>query len=254
MGKTLWAVSDVHVTFEQNRRRVAELRSPQDWLIVAGDVAEKIPDIVTAMAGLAERFEKVIWVPGNHELFNRRSERIQGKSRYRALVGEMRALGVVTPEDPFPVFGGVTVCPLFTLYDYSFGPPGLTVDNARMKLDDTIAIAPYVDIPAWCAERLDYSRARLDEISGPTVLVNHWPLVDEPLARLHEPDIALWCGTRKTRDWATRYRAQAVIYGHLHMPGEVRVGGIPHIDVSLGYPFEPRPITRPWPLPVLGLD
>lgn len=257
MPATLWAVSDLHVTFAENRRRVDKLAPahPDDWLIVAGDVAEKIPAVVDTLAGLKNRFRRVIWVPGNHELFNRASDRVNGESRYRALVGELRAIGVDTPEDPYPVFDAVTVCPLFTLYDYSFRRLGLSVRQAvaraKVKLDDEIAIAPYVNIEDWCARRLEYSRARLEQVTGPTVLVNHWPLVIEPTARLAEPDIALWSGTTATRDWARRYRARLVIHGHLHIPAETRVEGISHVDVSLGYPFEPRPVRRPWPFPVL---
>ncbi|WP_257161748.1 metallophosphoesterase family protein [Corynebacterium cystitidis] len=260
--QTLWAVSDLHVTFEQNQAVVDKLAPthPEDWLIVAGDVAEKIPDVVRAMKPLAQRFATVIWVPGNHELFNRRTDRINGKARYRALVGELRALGVVTPEDPFPVFGGVTVCPLFTLYDYSFRPLGLSaqqaIARAEVVLDDEIAIAPYVDVQQWCAERVEYSRERLDRVRGETVLVNHWPLVVEPTRRLRVPDIALWCGTEATRDWAVKYHARVVVHGHLHIPVETVVDGVPHIEVSLGYPFEKHPpaaTRRPWPFPVLRI-
>lgn len=274
---TLWAISDVHVRFARNREVIGKLARPDsapgtpqpgDWLIVAGDVAEKIPDVVSTLRQLRERFARVIWVPGNHELFNRPSERLVGKARYRALVGQLRAAGIDTPEDPYPVFGGVSICPLFTLYDYSFGP--VSLDQARVRLDDAIAIAPYVDIPAWCQERLEYSRARLDLVRGPTILVNHWPLVIEPTRRLAQPELALWCGTVATREWPVRYHAKAVVYGHLHMPGQMMVDGIAHIDASLGYPFEPhrraglgaRPSTapglapgagasrRPWPVPL----
>lgn len=47
MSRTLWAVSDLHVTFAQNQNTVDALmpQDPGDWLIVAGDVAEKIPDV-----------------------------------------------------------------------------------------------------------------------------------------------------------------------------------------------------------------
>src|SRR5699024_6237187 len=122
MARTLWAVSDLHVTFKENQAAVDRLapRDPGDWLIVAGDLAVRIAQVVQALTPLTKPFAKVIWVPGNHELSNRASERIRGKALYRALVGELRAIGVVTPEDPYPVFGIVTVCPLFTLYDYSF--------------------------------------------------------------------------------------------------------------------------------------
>ncbi|BAU97286.1 serine/threonine-specific protein phosphatase [Corynebacterium suranareeae] len=262
MSRTLWAVSDLHVTFAQNQKTVDALQphNPGDWLIVAGDVAEKIPDVVRVLSGLAARFDTVIWVPGNHELFNRKTDRINGKARYRALVGQLRALGVITPEDPYPVFGGVTICPLFTLYDYSFRPLGFTakqaVAQAKVKLDDELAIAPYVDIPQWCAERLSYTEDRLKATKGPKVLVNHWPLVIEPTHRLFEKDIALWCGTTATRDWAVRFNAVMAIHGHLHIPAETRVDGISHVEVSLGYPFEKHPphLKRPWPFPVMQIN
>ncbi|ALC06982.1 hypothetical protein CDES_13200 [Corynebacterium deserti GIMN1.010] len=263
MARTLWAVSDLHVTFEQNQQTVSQLKptDPGDWLIVAGDVAERIPDVVRTMSLLSSRFEKVIWVPGNHELFNRSTDRLNGKARYRALVGQLRALGVITPEDPYPVFAGITICPMFTLYDYSFRPQGMSIGlthkqaiaQAKVKLDDELAIAPYVDIPSWCAERLEYTEERLKATKGPKILVNHWPLVIEPTRRLFEPDIALWCGTTATRDWAVRYNALMAIHGHLHIPAETRVDNISHIEVSLGYPFEKHSphLKRPWPFPVM---
>lgn len=262
MTRTLWAISDIHVTFPENQHIVDQLfpQDPGDCLIVAGDVAEKIPDVVRTMSKLVKRFHTVIWTPGNHELFNRKSDRLNGKARYRSLVGQLRALGVITPEDPYPVFGGVTVCPLFTLYDYSFRPVGLTakqaVAQAKIKLDDELAIAPYVDIPQWCAERVEYTEDRLKATKGPKILVNHWPLVIEPTHRLFENDIALWCGTSATRDWAVRFNALMAIHGHLHIPAETRVDGISHIEVSLGYPFEKHPphLRRPWPFPVMQID
>ncbi len=261
MARTLWATSDLHVTFPQNQEIVDKLhpQHPGDWLIVAGDVAERIPDVVRTLSMLAKRFNTVIWVPGNHELFNRKTDRINGKARYRALVGQLRAIGVITPEDPYPVFGGVTICPLFTLYDYSFRPLGLTaraaVNKAAVKLDDEIAIAPYVDIEKWCAERIEYSEDRLKATQGPKILVNHWPLVVEPTHRLRFPDIALWCGSTATQDWAVKHNAIMAIHGHLHIPVETRVDGISHIEVSLGYPFEKHPpqVQRPWPFPVMQI-
>lgn len=263
-SRTLWAVSDLHVNFPDNRATVDALRprSPGDWLIVAGDVADSVPDVVRTMRALRGRFDTVIWVPGNHELYSRRGDRLKGKAKYRELVGHMRALGVSTPEDPFPIFGGVTVCPLFTLYDYSFRPLGLSasqaVARATVRLDDELTIAPYVDVIEWCRERVEYTAARLTGTSGPTILVNHWPLIEEPTRRLMQRDLALWCGTRETRMWPVKYQALAVIHGHLHIPLITSQDGIPHIEVSLGYPFErqraagrPTLAGRQWPYPVV---
>jgi putative transposase len=263
MTRTLWSVSDLHVTWPANRERVERLRpaGPGDWLIVAGDVAERIDIVVDTLARLRRRFARVIWTPGNHELFARSTDRFKGRARYLRLVELLRAVGVDTPEDDYPLFGDVTVVPLFTLYDYSFRPAGMTVEealadarDARATLDDELLIAPYVDIPAWCAERVDYSRRRLSEVAGPTLLVNHWPLVVEPTLRMAKQPMALWCGTTATRHFTTDYHAIGAVHGHLHMPEEIRVDGVPHFDVSLGYPFEQeRMPRRAWPLPALRI-
>ena len=53
-GKLL-AVSDLHVSYPQNRQWVEDLPpgSPNDWLLVVGDVAEKVADIEWTLRTLA---------------------------------------------------------------------------------------------------------------------------------------------------------------------------------------------------------
>lgn len=261
---TLWAVSDLHGAVKANGARIDELvpADPADWLIVAGDVAESIDVVIRILGKLRHRYAQVIWAPGNHELFSRSQDKFRGKQRYAELVRRCREIGVLTPEDPYPVFAGVTIVSLFTLYDYSFRRSGISVEQAlaeaqsnNIVMTDELAIAPFVDIRAWCWDRLAYSIKRLSRVSGPTVLINHWPLVSEPTQKLRLPEVALWCGTRHTRAWASRYEARAVIYGHLHMPNELVVDGVKHVEVSLGYPREWRRanngLAPAWPYPVL---
>lgn len=265
MTQTLWAVSDLHAAVKHNAAMIEKIvpRDPADWLIVAGDVAERTELVIEVLHNLRKRFAKVIWVPGNHELFSRSSDEHRGREKYQELIDHCRKIDVLTPEDPYPMFHGITIVPLFTLYDYSFRPYSLSVEQAieasRAKgimLTDEFAIAPFVDIRAWCWDRLAYSIKRLSRITGPTILVNHWPLVIEPMQRLTFPEIGLWCGTRHTRAWAARYQAQAVIYGHLHMPSEIEVEQVPHIEVSLGYPreWQRHDNSRPWPYPVVEVE
>ena len=262
--QTLWAVADLHAAVRANRQRVAEIvpRNPDDWLLVAGDVAERTELIATILSELRSRFAQVIWVPGNHELFCRSADTHVGRAKYDQLVQMCREIDVLTPEDSFPVFGDTTIVPLFTLYDYSFRPAGMSVDAAldaaaqkNVMMTDEIAIAPFTDIRAWCWDRLTYSITRLSRVTGPTVLVNHWPLVQEPTLRMALPEIALWCGTRHTRHWPRRYNAKAVVYGHLHIPSEFELDGVVHYEASLGYPREwtRRDERRAWPCPILEL-
>jgi threonyl-tRNA synthetase len=86
----LTAVSDLHVRYPENRAIVEGLRpgSAADWLIVAGDVAEQPDDVALALGLLRDRFARVIWVPGNHELWTRGKDPVslRGDARYRYLV------------------------------------------------------------------------------------------------------------------------------------------------------------------------
>ena len=79
--------------FPANREFVANLPAfPHDWLLVAGDVAEKAADIEWALRALRARFATVVWVPGNHELWSLSTDPVQlrGEARYRYLVSMCR--------------------------------------------------------------------------------------------------------------------------------------------------------------------
>lgn len=259
-GGTLLAIGDLHVEHAENRKIVEDLRpeSDEDWLIVCGDVADRPDGVGWAMQLLCERFAKVVWVPGNHELHS--SSDVPGKPRgerlYRWLVEICREAGAVTPEDPYPVWQGaggpVRVAPLFLLYDYSFGSNvGATREEALRRAYEAGVVCsdefllhpdPYPSRQAWCAERVRQTERRLSEEEDdlPTVLVNHFPLLVEPTRVLRHPEFAQWCGTVRTADWHRRFGAVAVVYGHLHIPRTTWHAGVRFEEVSLGYPRERR--------------
>ncbi|MBV1852643.1 metallophosphoesterase family protein [Catellatospora tritici] len=254
----LYAISDLHVAYPQNREYALSLRpdDPGDWLIVAGDVAENVADVATVLETLASRWAKVIWSPGNHELWTSPHDPVQvrGTDRYDLLVKVCRELDVATPEDPFPVWSGpggpVTVAPLFLLYDYTFRPAG--AKNKEEGLAQAYAEGivcsdeyvlhpdPYPSREAWCRARVEHTQRRLAERDEtlPTVLVNHWPLTRTPTLVLRYPVFAQWCGTELSADWHVRYRAAAVVYGHLHIPRTTWEDGVRFEEVSVGYPRE----------------
>ena len=264
---TLWAVSDLHVHSQGNADIVDKYLcppNPDDWLIVAGDVAEDIDTVVRTLAKLQQRYAHVIYTPGNHEIYARSDDRLKGRAKYDALIHAVQRLGVTTPEDPYVTFGDHTIVPLFTLYDHSWRAEGTTRDEALaaaqesgVVLTDSFTVEPYVDVELWCRDRLKYSVRRLASVSTPTILVNHWPLARETLKNVRYPEIGLWSGTRHTQNWPLRYRASTVIYGHLHIPVEIFVKNVTHAEVSLGYPREwkkslpPRVDKKLWPYPVL---
>lgn len=258
---------------------MASLRpdTSRDWLLVVGDVAEKTADIEWALRTLSARFAVVVWVPGNHELWTLSTDPVQlrGVARYQFLVSMCRRIGVITPEDPFPLWEGaggpITIVPLFTLYDYSFRPDGtankaeslaLAYETGIVCSDEAVLHPdPYPSVDAWCHARVEATERRLAALppGTPTLLVSHFPLTRAPTRVLKYPEFALWCGTERTADWHLRFGAQAVVYGHLHIPGTTWEDGVRFEEVSLGYPEElslnperPRVLRQILPADVLS--
>lgn len=257
---TLLAVSDLHVDHPENRSVVERVRpqSSTDWLVVCGDVADSPDDVEWALRTLRERFERVVWTPGNHELLADRDDppELRGEQRYLHLVERCRRIGVTTPEDPFLIWDGeggpAQVAPLFLLYDYSFGRDlGSTMEEALRRAYDAGVVCvdefllhpdPYPSRQAWCEARVGETERRLraSDPSLPMVLINHFPLLEAPTRVLRHPEFAQWCGTVRTADWHRRFRAAAVVYGHLHIPRTTWHDGVRFEEVSLGYPRERR--------------
>jgi len=256
---SLFAISDLHVTTPQNRVIVEGLRSERkaDWLLVAGDISEDINDVEWALNLLTKRFATVVWVPGNHELWTPRhgpQQWLRGTHRYEQLVAKCRTLGVITPEDSYPVWHGTggpaRIVPLFLLYDYTFAYKIAATKEAALERAWAAGVVcsdefmlhpdPYPSRAAWCEARVTETERRLAEcdLSVPTILVNHFPLTEDPTRSLRRPEFAQWCGTVLTADWHTRFNAAAVVYGHLHIPHTARRDGVRFEEVSLGYARE----------------
>ncbi len=253
----LLAISDLHLGHRANRDALLALPAfPDDWLIVAGDVGESPDHLALALRELTPRFQRVIWTPGNHELWSPRhaTDRTRGQARYDELVAICREFGVVTPEDPFPVWPpepDTVIAPMFLLYDYSFRPADVALAGAvawarqsGVVCGDEFMLdpSPWPSRVAWCHERVARTAMRLDALAADarTVLVNHWPLRADLARPPRVPRFSIWSGTTATEDWGRRYRARVVVSGHLHLRTTLWRYGVRYDEVSLGYPRDWR--------------
>lgn len=252
----LRAISDLHLASPSNREALEELQTaPDDWLIVAGDIAERFEHIKFAFEVFERKFAKVFWVPGNHDLWAIPEERDQpalaGEARYLALVELARQYGIHTPEDPYETWNGPggahVVAPLFLLYDYSFRPQDIKRDDvvawARAQnsvcADETfLDPAPWDSRENWCASRCRETELRLQEVPDgmPTILINHYPLRRDLIHIPRIPRFTPWCGTVRTEDWHQRFNAKVVVSGHLHTRRTDWRDDTRFEEVSLGYP------------------
>lgn len=263
-----------------------ELPSFQDdWLVVAGDVCDGWTEdrFVSAMSLLKHRFAKVFWTCGNHELYTLNSSKdeyksLRGVAKYERMVQLCNNVGVLTPEDPYekwqkpvhaksapPPSGAddvrvpeereyAYVCPIFTLYDYSFRPHTVSrgkclewAQAAKVMCTDefTLHADPYPTKDEWCAARVAQTGARLDKLmtrtdadgNAPhTILASHFSLRYDMVYSPYLPRFSLWCGTRLTEDWHQKYHADVVLYGHTHVRNTTKLDGCTFCECSLGYP------------------
>jgi 3',5'-cyclic AMP phosphodiesterase CpdA len=249
----LVAISDLHLAHRANREALAEIGEHRDaWLALAGDVGEWPEHLALALETLVPRFARVLWTPGNHDLWCPPGVpgRTRGQARYDELVAICRNVGVLTPEDPYPEWPeqpGLFVAPLFLLFDYSFRPPEVAEADAVAWARETGVVCgdehmldpqPWTSRAAWCRARCAATEARLAALpaGSQTVLVNHWPLRYDLARPPRIPRFSVWCGTTLTEDWPRRFHARAVVSGHLHMRTTLWRDGVRFEEVSLGYP------------------
>ena len=248
----LLALSDLHVNRPANLAALDTLEDhPDDDLIVAGDVGDGPDDLARAWSRLSPRFRRVLWVPGNHELWASPKDPLRGEARYAALVEVCRSFGVLTPEDPPMRYEGdggpAWVVPLFMLYDLTLRPPDVSRDGVRAwaresgirPVDDIrLRTDPHAHIADWADILRDRAAQRLAAVPDdlPKVVVTHFPLRPDLIRLYRIPRFTPWCGSVHTADWHARFDIAVAVSGHLHMRATDWVDGTRFEEVALGYP------------------
>jgi predicted phosphodiesterase len=253
----LWAISDIHLSFKANREALEKLLPhPNDDLILCGDVGETAEHCHIAFTKAKECFRQVWWVPGNHELYTMPSQKdgTRGEAKYMECVEVARQYGILTPEDDFVLWEGeggpVLIAPIFTLYDYSFRPDEVKLENAlewarEKDIEATdehlLHPDPYKSRIEWCHALVEKTEAQLVAAVAAhpdtkLIIAGHWPLREDLVKLFRVPRFSLWCGTKKTENWHNKYNAKIVISGHLHVRRTDFIDNTRFEEVSLGYP------------------
>jgi 3',5'-cyclic AMP phosphodiesterase CpdA len=252
----LFAISDLHLGNKANRNALVSLSAhPEDWLILAGDVGETTEHLIFALSILTQKFKQIVWTPGNHDLWTLpfTSTAKKGEYKYSELLSVCSDYKVLTPEDTFAEITiqnlKYIIAPILTLYDYSFRPENIRLENAVswakesgvMCADEELLFSdPYDSIVDWCQKRCKLTEARLKELPSdiPIILVNHFPVLEEHTKLQHFPRFTLWCGTKNTEDWINKFNIKIVVFGHMHKRETIYKKGVKFEEVSFGYPCD----------------
>jgi len=122
----IWLSSDLHAEKEHNWRAIRSFAAhPDDYLVLAGDVAANLEVLEETLRLLASRFKKVFYCPGNHEVWAARSTQptsSEGSPSFTKLEkvrGICEKLGVSMEPELVGGEAGVWIVPLLSWYDLS---------------------------------------------------------------------------------------------------------------------------------------
>lgn len=262
----LFAISDIHVDIEGNRRWIESLPPrPRDGLIVAGDVSHETESVRMAFRSLKEKYAEVYYCFGNHDVWDEKDS----VAKICRLEEVAKEEGVRTRSAVFGAGGGrrVLVVPIKSWHHMSFDTePAITqwqgIPSARYVISDykrckwpqplrdsDESVAQYVD------SLNDDMEAVGDQQHDDIVSFSHFlPRIELiPEKRyLYLPTLTKAVGSRFLGDRVQKLRPDLHCFGHTHIAWDATLDGIRYVQAALAYEHEWR--TRPHSLKIGALS
>jgi predicted phosphodiesterase len=239
----VFTVSDIHVDFDANARWIAGLSTQDyrdDFLILAGDVSASLRLLEVCLIALADRFRKVFYVPGNHELWvtcdDKKTTSLDKFAEVYTLMENCGVLGTAWHDRK------LSIVPLLGWYDYSFGEPCNELNEMWM----------------------DFRNCRWPQPMGMREVTSHFVAMNEPLFRPENNTVISFShflpridimphyiperhrivypvlGTNSLEQQIRQIRSDIHVYGHSHVNRQIKIDGITYINNAFGYPAETR--------------
>ena len=250
-------VSDTHVDMNRiggkevvsSLLAAESLRRGLDILLIAGDISSDYRLSLATINRLSETSgARVLFIPGNHDIWNERHPDLKAWDTYNALLEHPSNLarGPVLLEDNWAIVGDLG------WYDFSYGDPSFSFEDFdRMKYGErtwqdkikSIWDRDTLDVHRMFVERLELA---LDSVKGRRVLMaTH--VVQIPEFTVLNPG-QMWkyfnafLGSPEYGEIALRKGVDLAVCGHVHHRSRLKKGGTEFVCPCLGY-------TAEWPAP-----
>ena len=265
MPAKVWVTSDIHIDYQDNFDRLlafADEGHYSDALIIAGDATDNMDKLEALFRGLKPNFNLVCFVPGNHELWLRRSAFQHSLEKFFAIRKLCEAIGIATKPTLFGHREKVWLVPLYSWYDDKDQAEHslfLEKDYAEDMTDAIWADFAQVRWPEhvqqpvaeWFATE---NEAHLnDKLDAPIISFSHFLPRQELIfssprqmsmraARWFDPmpefNFTRVAGSRRIESQVRQLGSQLHIYGHQHVNRVREIDGITYLSHCMGYPRE----------------
>lgn len=236
----IYAVSDIHIDYQENRDWLESLSGDdfkEDILILNGDISGKLNLIEEAFKILKKRFSEVFYVPGNHDLWVQAQDGINSIVKFQKIC--MLADKYNVKMKPCS-YGNITIVPLFSWYDYSFGEPSMELmrswnDYHACKWPNGYHEKRITEY--FISMNDDYLYLKNDIV----ISFSHFlPSID--LMPFYIPESKRFVypvlGTTLLQEQIHQLSPSVHVYGHSHVNAYLNKPGILYINNAFGYPYE----------------
>jgi predicted phosphodiesterase len=237
----VFAISDVHIDYNENRKWLFGLSKDDyrdDVLILAGDITNNISAIIKAFVALKNCFKEVLFIPGNHDLWVNHSNNSRNSIDNFYLIKKITANCGIKME-PYH-FKSLSIVPLLGWYDYSFGIPSEKIYD--MWIDYKACEWPegYDEI-SITRLFISMNEPHLNVKNDFIISFSHFvPRIDVMPSFIPDYKRILYpvLGTELLEKQIRQLNSNIHIYGHSHVNTRGYFGNIEYINNAYGYPSE----------------
>ncbi len=262
----IFILSDIHIDFIENKQWLAALSGwdyKDDVLILAGDVSHNLHQLQMSLMELKEKFRRLFFVPGNHDLWIREGEQGDSLEKMDTILEFCTGEGIGTrPErvgdkqDAHAVW----IVPLLSWYApeesanalYIF-KPGEDASN-RMWSDNYFIQWPDHRMMEPDQVFFEMNRKNLmQEFDRPVISISHFlPRQEMMFSRNRVTDqekikkydrhpafnFSRVAGSRLIEKQIRQIKSQIHVYGHQHINRDRILEQVRYVSHCLGYPEE----------------
>lgn len=238
----VFAVSDIHYDYDSNRRWVEGLSKwecQDDTLILAGDISHREGQLKHCLEQLCGRFRKVLFIPGNHDLWVTEDEFEDSLQKLDQVEKWVREEGATTA--PFTL-GDLSIVPLYSWYDFTFGQPASQLRDAWM--DFRLCRWPQeMNAESINEVLLGKNQERLALRNRQVISFSHFlPRIDVMPSYIPAKYRVIYPVLGSSLlDYQIRQIGSCIhVYGHSHVNTQVSIDGVEYINNAYGTPAESR--------------
>lgn len=247
----IFGTSDLHTDFRENFeliKQLSEVEYQQDVLIVAGDIADQLDIIRETLSLLRSRFQRVFFMPGNHELWLRNGGTGDSIQKLNQILQLCDSIDVDTkPAKP----GDNWIVPLFSWYEASFDTGDAEETQLAAWADFYFCKWP-IEASNVASFFLKLNETRIRTYDAPVVSFSHFlprPELLPPVEYLRFKGLPRVAGCNALDDQIRSIGSRTHLFGHSHIPCDKVIDGVRYLQHSLRYPKERK--TESFPIKMI---